>query len=123
MKLISMHESEDGTRTVAVGGLLTGTSDALGLRSLADFAPGAYCTIHRRSRFALMPCASAVLATDTPGRRHICTSARFAATLYVRRPPGGARTTRPSTISMLFSVIVSTRKLVDTILRGSRPWR
>jgi hypothetical protein len=110
MKLISMHESDDDTRKVAAGGLLTGTSDAPELPSLADLEPGPNSTIHRRNRFALIPCASAVLATDTPGRRHICTSARLATALYVRRPPGGARTTSPSTISTLFSVMVSTNK-------------
>jgi len=112
MKLNSMTESggRDGVDT-----MLTGTND--GTDFGLPLASRPYFVIHRRSRFALMPCAKAVLATDTPGRWHISTSACFADLLYVRRPLAGARTTSPSTSSTLFSVMVSTKKLVDTILR------
>src|ERR1700691_6201926 len=81
-KVISMQESEEGgTRTVGADAVLTGSSAAAEMPPLAGFAPGPYCAIHRRSKLALIPCARAVLATDTPGRRHSCTTARFAASL------------------------------------------
>jgi hypothetical protein len=86
---ISMLDSgDDDTRDVTADTVLTGTSET-SVPGPADLPPGPYCSIQRRSRFALMPLASAVLATDTPGRKQLCTSARLAATLYVRLPPGG----------------------------------
>src|SRR5580698_9411627 len=105
MKMISMQSEDEAARNVADDPVLTGTSDTLVPASLAGLPPGPYSTIHRRSRLALIPLASAVLATETPGRIQLWTNARLPATLYVRRPPGGARTTRPSTTSTLFSAM------------------
>jgi hypothetical protein len=121
MKLISMHESADDR--AAAGAVLTGKSATPELASLPALAPGAYRVIHRRSRFALIQWAKAVPATDTPGRRHICTKACFAALLYVRLPLTGPRTTRPSTTSALLSVMVSTSSTGGHILRRLRSLR
>jgi hypothetical protein len=72
MKMISMLTSEDeAERCAAAGPVLTGTSETLVPGALADLPPGPYTTIHRRSKLALIPLASAVLATDTPGRKQL----------------------------------------------------
>jgi hypothetical protein len=112
-KVISMWESELNTARFARGiGVLTGTSTAdvaRGAGSSNDpFAPE-YRTIHRRRRFALIPCVSAVRATDTPGCLQSSANARLPETLYVRRPFTPCRTTKPSTTSTLFSDMVSTK--------------
>jgi len=55
-----------------------------------------------------MPWVRAVPATDTPGPLQSSTSARLAATPYVRRPFTPSQIIKPATMSASFSHIVST---------------
>src|SRR5665213_363183 len=108
-----MYESEIGAVRVVLGiGVVTGSNVAAVPMDDASPAVAAlaseYCSIHRRSRFALTPCVSAVRATDTPGRLHSSANARLAGTLYERRPFSPCLMTRPATTSALFSDMVST---------------
>src|ERR1700686_93632 len=123
MKLISMNASAFTEGRAEAGRVVfTGSSAApLVSRVLSPEPDGVaeYCTIQRRSRFALIPCASAIPATEMPGRLHSCTKARFAARLYVRHPLVAGLRIRPSTSSVLFSGMVSTtHKTEDTYSGG-----
>src|SRR6202034_924825 len=115
MKVISINASEfTGGRAGAGRVVFTGSSAAALLSralSPATVCVVEYCTIQRRSRFALIPWASAIPDTETPGRSHSCTKARLAATLYVRRPLVAGLRIRPSTSSALFSGMVSTTQM------------
>jgi hypothetical protein len=124
VSVISMYDSEKlGVRGMAGIGVVTGSKVAGGVLARASPTKHArglpYLITHRRRRFALTPCKSAIRATDTPGSVHRRANARLPALLNVRRPFAPGLVIRPFTSSSASSDMVSTTQQVDTILNRS----
>ncbi len=80
---------------------------------IAELLFSRYWLIHLRSRLALMPCSSAIRATEIPGCRQASTSSRLASGSYRQRPLLRCPTTSDRDKRLLFSIIS-----VHLVIRG-----